>query len=260
MTMIEECAAFIAARRLAGRDIADLPAGLKPASQDDGYAVQAAVTRRLLAAGRGPLVGWKLGVTTRRMQELINMDGPGAGAMLADGRHDSPATVSAATFTRLGIECEIAFVMGARLTGPVSRQEAAAAVSHIHPAIELVDNRYGDFRSFGAPGMIADAMFHAGFVLGPAVAAWRDIDLAAVTGTTVVNGAPLLQGRGAEVLGHPLESVRVLAAVLGRQGLALEPGQVVMAGSLPLPHWAREGEHIEARLEGLGSAMVTVNA
>jgi 2-keto-4-pentenoate hydratase len=122
----------------------------------------------------------------------------------------------------------------------------------------VVDDRYGDFRSFGVPALIADFFFHAGLVLGGPVADWRRLDLAAVTGTTLVDGVERLVGRGADVLGHPLDSLAWLANRLTALGRRLEPGQIVMTGSLPLPHWTAAGEKVEVRLSGLGAVSVTV--
>ncbi len=258
--MIEAATDWIAARRLSGRAIADLPASLKPASEDAGYAVQALLRDRLVAGGRGAPVGWKVGATTAAMQSLLGVPGPCAGEMLAGGRHDGAARIRARDFTRLGIECEIAVELARPLGGGghVDRAAAGAAVGRIFPAAELVDDRYGDFRSFGVPGLIADFFFHAGFVLGPAVADWRRLDLAAVVGTTSVNGAARLTGRGADVLGHPFDSLAWLANRVTALGRRLETGEIVMTGSLPLPHWAAAGERVEVALSGLGGVTVEV--
>lgn len=251
-------AAFHAQRRREGRPVADLPASLRLADLAAGYRAQDIATDRLIAAGWGPLVGWKLGCTTPRMRDLIGVDTAIAGAMLARGKHASPATIRAADHVKLCLECEICFELGRPLGGEVTREEAAAAVARIHPAIEIVDDRYGDFRAYGAANLAADSNFHAGFVLGPAVEDWRGIDLAAVVGETLVDGVVTLTGRGEDVLGHPLESLVWLARALAARGKRLEAGQFVMSGSLPLPHWPVAGQTMEARLSGIGSAMVSI--
>lgn len=253
------CADWIIARRLAGAAIADLPATLKPGNEDDGYAVQARVRDGLLAA-RGPAIGWKVGATTPAMQGLLNVPGPCAGEMLAAGRHDGHAGIRARDYVRLGIECEIAAELATPLGGgaPVDMDQARAAIRCLRPAAEIVDDRYGDFRTFGVPGLIADFFFHAGIVLGAPVTAWHAIDLARVEGTTTVDGEVRLRGRGADVLGHPLASLVWLANRVTALGRRLEAGQIVMLGSLPLPHWAKAGERVRVSLEGLGAVTVDV--
>jgi 2-keto-4-pentenoate hydratase len=257
---LAEAADWIARRRLARQPIADLPGHLKPATEYAGYAVQALVRDRLTAAGGGAAIGWKVGATTPAMQRLLNVPAPCAGEMLAAGLRRGDARVAAADFTRLGVECEIAVELGAALggAGQVDRVAAAAAVARIYPAAELVDDRYGDFRNFGVPALIADFFFHAGCVLGAPLEDWRRLDLARVTGTTSVDGVERLVGRGADVLGHPLDSLAWLANRLTALGRRLEPGAIVMTGSLPLPHWTAAGERVEIALSGIGKVTIEV--
>jgi 2-oxo-3-hexenedioate decarboxylase/2-keto-4-pentenoate hydratase len=258
--MRRAAAEWIAAQRIAQRSIADLPTALRPASEDDGYAVQALVRDRLSIAGRGTAIGWKVGATTAAMQKLLGVPGPCAGEMLANGRRLDGVTLRADSFCRLGIECEIAMELGTELgaDGPVDRASAARAVARIYPAAEIVDDRYGDFRSFGVPGLIADFFFHDGFVLGAPRDDWRGLALDTLVGTTSVNGGEKLRGRGADVLGHPLESLVFLANRLRAFGRHLRKGEIVMTGSLPLPHWAKAGETVVTQIEGLGDVTLKI--
>lgn len=261
MTAFMDMIDWFATRRLADDDVADLPPELKPADEMQAYQVQAGVAERLIAAGRGPQVGWKIGVTTAQMRAHLGIEAPIAGAVLAGGRREPGAMIAAADFARIGIECEIAMVLGQPLGGgaPVNRHDAEAVVAMIHPAIELVDDRYGgDYPTFGVPGIIADFCFHAGFVLGAAVPDWRDLDLAALSGVTRAEGVERVRGLGADVQGHPMASLAWLANQLTSIGRRLEPGDIVLTGSLPLPYWAKAGEAIEIEIERLGAVGVTL--
>ena len=253
---MNEAADWIAARRLAGRTVADMPAALKPTSEDDAYAIQFAVTERLTAAGWGPQIGWKIGVTTPQMRALLGLDAPIGGAMLARSIIANGATFRCADYVRIGVECEMAFVLGAPLggTGVVDRDAAAAAVASLHPAIELVDDRYGGaYRDFGALAIIADNAFHAGFVLGPAVPDWRALDLGRLRGVTRANGTVRFEGYGRDVQGHPLQSLAWLANRLNALGRRIEAGAIVTTGSLPVVYWTAPGETIEIEIERLGA-------
>jgi 2-keto-4-pentenoate hydratase len=261
MTALLDMIDWFATRRLADDDVADLPAGLKPADEMQAYQVQAGVTERLIGGGRGPQVGWKIGVTTAQMRAHLGIEAPIAGAVLAAGRREPGAGIATADFTRIGIECEIAMVLGQPLGGgaPVNRHDAEAVVAMIHPAIELVDDRYGgDYPAFGVPGIIADFCFHAGFVLGAGVPDWRDLDLALLTGVTRADGVERVRGLGADVQGHPMASLAWLANQLTTIGRRLEPGDIVLTGSLPLPYWAQAGEAIEIDIERLGTVGMTL--
>jgi 2-keto-4-pentenoate hydratase len=253
-----EAARWISSRRIAGASLADIPAPLRPADQDEGYAVAALVRERLSAAGRGTLVGWKVGATTPAMQKLLNVPGPCAGAMLSHGRFTSPARIRAQHYVKIGIECEVAVRLAKPLGAGATRAEAEAAIGSLHPAMEIVDNRYGDFAAMGPATLIADDFFHAGFVLGAEVRDWSRLDLASAVGITRADGVEVQRGKGSDVLGHPFESLVWLANHLGSIGERLEAGQVVMTGSLPLPHWASAGQRLQISIDGLGTAEVAL--
>lgn len=253
-----EAARWISSRRIAGASLADIPSSLRPSDPEEGYAIARLVRERLNQAGRGDLVGWKVGATTPAMQKLLNVPGPCAGAMLATGRFASPARVKARHYLKIGIECEVAVRLGQPLGAKATRKDAEAAIAALHPAIEIVDNRYGDFAVMGSAAMIADDFFHAGFVLGPEVRDWSRLDLASAVGITRADGVEVQRGKGSDVLGHPFESLVWLANHLGQQGERLEAGQIVMTGSLPLPYWASAGQRLQTSIDGLGTAEVTL--
>lgn len=253
---IDRAAQWLADARLGKRSVGEMPAALRPTSPAMGYAIQSELHKRLTGAGRGALVGWKVGATTLPMQKLLNMPEPVAGAVLASGVLRSPAAMKFADFIKPGVECEVCMRLKSPLPGKpgkVDRAVAATAVDAMCPAIEVVDNRYGDFARIGAPTIIADDVFQAAVVLGQWHEAWHELDLVDCVGTISVDGVTRLEGRGLDVMGHPLESLAWLANLLGSRGERLEPGQIVMTGSLTLPYWANRGEKLQARIDGLGA-------
>jgi len=125
---------------------------------------------------------------------------------------------------------------------------AADAVASLHVAIELVDDRYGGaYSAFGIPAIVADNAFHSGFVLGDAVRDWKALDLAALRGVRVRTAWLKHAGVGADVLGHPLNSLAWMANCRGRLGKRIDAGAVVLTGSLPVVYWHRpaSGSRIE---------------
>ncbi len=258
---MDRAADWLAAARLDGRAVSDILSSLKPATEAEGYAIQDRVRQRLIAKGRGRLIGWKVGATTVPMQKLLNLPGPAAGGILASAELRNPARLRFADYRKPGIECEVCVRLKSPLPdgpGKVDRAAVAAAVGSLHPAIEVVDNRYGDFAKIGAPTIIADDVFHAAIVLGQEVTDWRRLDLAGNEGTAAVNGEVKLRGKGADVLGHPFESVAWLANLLAGRGQRLEAGQIVMTGSITLPYWANQGETVEIRIAELGAVSATL--
>lgn len=235
---------------------AAMPEALRPRDLDAGYALQGEVSRMMVQQGHGEPIGWKVGSTTASMQQLLQVPQPAAGRMFGSSLLPAGQDIDFGRYRRPAVECEIAVRLARPLdarAGVLTREDVVAAIDSLHPAIELVDDRYGDFVAAGAPLMVADHFFHSGLMLGEAVADWRTLDLAALCGSTWVDGEERLVGRGADVLGHPLNSVLWLATHLGRRGRRLEAGEIVTTGSLPLPWWAQAGQQVEIRIERLGS-------
>lgn len=238
------------AQRLADAIVADHDArrpfaGYAPMGGGDlslAYAVQDKVVERFRTAGRGRPAGWKIGLTSARMQAFVGLDHPLAGIILDSSVMQSPAGVSLAGYGRLGLECEIALRTGRALpprSTALGREEAAALVATVAPAFELVDDRAAVYDGLDAFSIIADNGWSAGAVLGPELTVWPD--LAACTGSFSVDGAVVEQGRGADALGHPLEALIWLAAHLGARGEALPAGSLVMTGSMVRTHFAEPG-------------------
>lgn len=232
-----------------------MPAALRPVDLDAGYDLQDEVSALMTATGHGPVIGWKVGSTTPAMQQLLRVPQPAAGRMFTSSLLRPGIEVDFGRYRRPAVECEMAVRLARPLdgrNGPVTLDAVADAVETLHPAIELVDDRYGDFAQTGAPLMVADHFFHSGLVLGTPVDGWRGLDLAALRGSTWVDGQERLAGHGADVLGHPFHSVAWLASHLARRGRRLEAGEIITTGSLPLPLWAQPGQHVEILIEHLG--------
>ena len=132
----------------------------------------------------------------------------------------------------------------------------SAAVEACLAAIEVVDDRYSDFRELGVPTLVADDFFAAGCVLGPPVTGWRDFDLAALEAATAIDGVEIGRGHGADVMGHPLEALAWLANGMAGRGRGLRRGQFVLTGSIVAVHWLAPGESAAVEVEGLGAVRV----
>jgi 2-keto-4-pentenoate hydratase len=252
-----EAAAVIAAARLHGGRLAPLPLGERPATAGAGYALQAEVQARLIATGAGPIVGWKIGCTTPVMQRMLTIPSPCYGGIYASGVHRRAAELRHADYRRPGIECEVAVRLAADLPpfgAPYTGSTVAARVAACMAAIELVDDRYTDYNAVGVTTLIADDFFHAGCVLGPEVAGWRDLNLPGVAGRTLINGAERGRGRGGDVMGHPFNAVAWLANALIENGRHLRSDDVVLSGSVVETQWVAPGDDCVVEIEGLGAA------
>src|SRR5207247_7149344 len=89
-----------------------LDAATRAAPLDDAYRIQDALHRLLAAAGRGEIVGWKIALTSKAMQQMTGVDQPAAGAIFSKVVHASPARIDLAAYHHLGVEFEVAVRLG----------------------------------------------------------------------------------------------------------------------------------------------------
>ena len=121
-------------------------------------------------------------------------------------------------------------------------------------AIELVDDRWLDYKSVDTPTLIADDFFGAGCVLGPPMTGWQGLDLTAVEGAMFINGAHVGSGSGADIMGHPFEALAWLANSMAARGRGLREGEFVLLGSLVETKWVERGDLVTIEQPGLGTA------
>jgi 2-keto-4-pentenoate hydratase len=227
---VQRAARLLLDARHDGRTIAALPPDCRPASVDEGYRIQDAVTQHLALR----TIGWKIGCTAVDQQKFLGTDGPFAGRVFAYLAFDSPATLPGKQFHMRGIEAEFAFRLGHDLPSraqPYSREEVADAVGALHPTIEIVNTRYDDWLKVGVPSLVADNGAHGAFVCGAGVADWRRFDLVNHKVALSVDGKEVASGTGARVLGDPLLALTWLANDRVRRGDHLRAGQIVTTGT-----------------------------
>ena len=250
----QETAQVIAGYRLGRRPLPTLEPAVRPPDERTAYAVQDAL-HPLLAGTLGPVAGHKIGCTTAVMQAFLGIPNPCAGGVFERTVHSSPARVRHADFLHVGVECEIVVRLGRDLTpaqAPFDRDAVAEAVAACMAGMEIVDDRYVDYKSLDTPTLIADDFFDAGCVLGAEVTDWRALDLSAVTGRTRINGVEVGRGRGADVMGHPFAALAWLANNLAQRGHTIKAGQFVFTGSVVETKWVNRGDRVEMEIDGLG--------
>lgn len=245
----EAAASALAAVRQARRIMAPLDPLIAPRTAEEGYAAQLALARRQHAL---PPAGFKIGATAKTMQDYLGVPGPMAGFM-AGPIHRDGARLGFRDFVKPGVECEIGLRLGRDVAaGPLDRAAAAEAVAACFPAIEIVENRYTDFKAFGVPTLIADQVFHVAAVVG-ADAGFDPVALDTLAGSISHDGAELGQGPATALLGHPLAVLQFLAdCEAAHQFGGLKAGQVVMCGSVTPPFWLDRPGRIEVAFGRLG--------
>lgn len=197
--------------------------------------------------------GHKVGLASRAIQRQMGVGQPDFGHLTASMFHLEHAPIPRGTFIQPRIEPEIAFVLGKPLRGPgVTVAEAAAAVDFVLPSLEIVDSRIKDWK-IGIFDTIADNASSGGVILGSRPSRLSDLDLRLAGCNLHVNGDLIATGAGGAVLGSPINALVWLANTVGPLGVTLEPGHVVLPGSMTQAMPVEPGDTIVATFAGLGS-------
>ncbi|WP_346914870.1 2-oxo-hept-4-ene-1,7-dioate hydratase [uncultured Roseibium sp.] len=231
-------------------------------TMDDAYAVQDALTAHKIAAGR-TVIGWKIGLTSKAMQQALNIDIPDSGILFDDMLFANGAAVPKGRFIQPRMEAEIAFVMKADVpTENVTRADVLAATDYVTPSIEILDTRIlrkdpetGEARKIF--DTIADNAANAGLVLGSEKHTVDAVDLRWVGAIVTNNGEVEETGLGAGVLNDPVESVVWLARRMALYGQQIKAGQIILSGSFIRPLECSPGSKIEADFGAFGKVSCT---
>lgn len=225
---------------------------------EDAYAIQRAGVARAEADGR-VVRGRKIGLTSRAMQQAVNITEPDYGVLYDDMFFAEGSVIPRARFIAPRIEVELAFVLGSPLIGPdCTIYDVLRATEYVTPAIEILDARFqmtdpdtGSGRTI--VDTIADNAADAGIVTGGRVVRPHDVDLRWVSALLYRNGVIEESGVAAAVLNHPAHGVAWLANRLAGHGVELSPGQVILAGSFTRPVWVQPGDTFHADFGALGA-------
>ena len=223
---------------------------------DDAYAISLHILERRLAEGER-LIGKKIGVTSDAVQSMLGVHQPDFGfltdAMLIPRGQPMPIGDQ---LIQPRAEGEIAFRLGKDLNGPdITPADVLDAAEVAIACFEVVDSRVDDWR-IAIQDTIADNASCGLFILGDEVDP-KSLDLATVEMQVHKNGAPLSSGLGSAVQGSPLHSVAWLANTLGRYGITLDAGDLVLSGSLVPLEPVVPGDTMSLTISGIGAAEVT---
>jgi len=223
---------------------------------DLAYRVSKRLLRRRLADGE-TVVGAKIGVTSKPVQDMLGVDQPDFGWLTDAMVFDNGATIDLSNWILPRAEGELAFRLGSDLAGPgVTASDVLAATEAVIPCFEVVDSRIADWR-IKIEDTVADNASCGVLVLGDSEVDPRGLDLSVVGMVIDKNGELLSTGAGAAALGSPLNCLVWLANTLGRLGEKLEAGSIILSGSLVPLEPVAPGDRMSLQVAGLGAAEVS---
>lgn len=229
---------------------------------DDAYAVQSALIEKKRAAGLG-VIGWKIGLTSRAMQQALDITTPDSGVLLEDMLFANGAAIPAGRFIQPRIEAEIVFIMKSDVAGGhVTREDVLAATDYVAPSLEILDTRI--LRNDPETGKariitdtISDNAANAGIVLGKERHAVDACDLRWVGAIVKRDNVVEETGLGAGVLNDPATGILWLVHRLAQYGGGLSAGDIVLSGSFIRPIEAPSGSTFDADFGAFGSVSVS---
>jgi len=213
------------------------------ATVEDSYAIQGVWRDSQIATGRR-LIGRKIGLTSKAMQQATGITEPDYGVMFDDTVYESGADIPVDHFSNVRIEVELAFVLKSPLEGPDCTLDGAlAAIDYAVPALEIL-NSHIELEGRTIVDTISDNAAYGAMVLGGVRRRPDEIDLRWVPGLLFKNGEIEETGVAAGVLNHPATGVAWLANKFHQHGARLEAGEIILAGSFTRPMWVARGDDV----------------
>jgi 2-oxo-3-hexenedioate decarboxylase len=218
------------------------------------YAIQDEVIALRAQAGLHP-AGWKLGNTSAVKQRVMGLPHPVFGRIFEAGRIANGGTVVTASLIAPRFEPELAFGLHGPLVAGVPRSRLVESIAWVAPALEVTDSHYTAGKRT-AVELIADCTSAYGFVIGAPIEIGRAGPLDELVTELLRNGESIARGSTRDVLGDPLIALELLAAHLHERGRSTGAGEVVMSGAITDAFSAVPGDHVEARIAGIGAVAV----
>ncbi|WP_347250368.1 2-oxopent-4-enoate hydratase [Zoogloea sp.] len=222
---------------------------------EDAYQIQQQMIARRLAAGER-VVGKKIGVTSKVVMNMLNVHQPDFGWLLDGMVYNEGEAIPANTLIQPRAEGEIAFLMKKDLMGPgLTAADILSATEGVMACFEIVDSRIKDWK-IKIQDTVADNASCGVLVLGDRIVDPRKVDLATCGMVLEKNGEIVGTGSGAAALGHPCNAMAWLANTLGRLGIGLKAGDIVLSGSLAALIPVTAGDSLRVSIGGIGGCSV----
>ena len=206
------------------------------------YEVQKVYVQWKMAKDR--VAGFKAGLTSEGAQKAFGVNFPLSGILYDSGKLGGSPVVDRTAFRGLFIETEIGFVIGQSINQPLRDiQELQQKVSAVMPAIELPDLGFADMKAVKGVDVIAANVGAAKFIAGTP-RPHQGVNLNQVNVTLFYNGQALYQGKGVEALGDQWQAALWMVNSVVEQGYKVEPGHILMTGSLGKMVPGKPGQYI----------------
>ncbi|MCP8970506.1 2-keto-4-pentenoate hydratase [Ectobacillus ponti] len=254
---VKELASFLHDAEMNKQEVTRITAEHPDLSVSEAYQIQEELVAMKTELGHR-IIGPKMGLTSRAKMVQMKVEEPIYGyvfdyMMLSEGE-----ALKLDELIHPKVEAEIAFILGKDLEGPgITAEDVMAATEYVAPALEIIDSRYENFQ-FTLPDVIADNASSSRVILSNRFTKPDGIELDLVGVTLYINSELKELGAGAAVVGHPANSVAMLANMLARKHEKLKAGEVILTGGVTGAVMLTEGDTVTAKWDGLGELQFRV--
>jgi len=200
--------------------------------------------------------GWKIGCTTPVMQKYLKIPSPCIGRVMEKDLYENDSTIKFENFIRPGVECEIAIILSENYNYFEKNQNYEEIVRRVVPSIEIVDDRWPNYKNETTPMLIADDFFASSIVFGTGVETINLEGLKNVKGSMIVNNIKIGEGVGADILDDPINALSWFLDFKFQENNHPKPGDLISLGSLVQTYWVKKGDSIIIDIEKIGNVKV----
>ncbi|RFB17985.1 4-oxalocrotonate decarboxylase [Bacillus sp. HNG] len=258
MSQYKEIAQYLVSAEVERREVPRVTANLKPdLTVEEAYLVQEEIVNMKVNEGKR-IVGPKMGLTSPAKMKQMGITDPIYGYVFDYMLIENGGKARLSDQIHPKVEAEIAFVIGEDIEGPgITGAQVLAKTEYVLPALELIDSRYENFH-FTLPDVIADNASTSRVVLGTTLKKPEQFELDLVGATLSINGEIKELGAGAAVLGHPANSIAMLANMLAAKGGKIHKGDIILSGGITSAVMLQHGDVVSGKFDGFGEVSFTV--
>ncbi|MBP8213843.1 MAG: 2-oxopent-4-enoate hydratase [Propionivibrio sp.] len=239
----------------AGKTVSPLTSRGFDITIEDAYHIQQRMLARRIEKGE-KVVGKKIGVTSKAVMNMLGVGQPDFGYLLDGMVYNEGESIPMDSLIQPKAEGEIAFLMNKDLMGPgLTAADILAATEGVMACFEIVDSRIQDWK-IKIQDTVADNASCGVFVLGDKLVDPRKVDLALCGMVLEKNGEIVVTGAGAATMASPVNAMVWLANTLGRLGIGLNAGDIVLSGALGAMVPVKAGDSLRCTIGGIGGCSV----
>ena len=239
----------------AGKTVSPLTSRGFDITIEDAYHIQQRMLARRIEKGE-KVVGKKIGVTSKAVMNMLGVGQPDFGYLIDGMVYNEGESIPMESLIQPKAEGEIAFLLNKDLMGPgLTAADILAATEGVMACFEIVDSRIQDWK-IKIQDTVADNASCGVFVLGDKLVDPKKVDLSMCGMVLEKNGEIVVTGAGAATMASPVNAMVWLANTLGRLGIGLNAGDIVLSGALGAMVPVQAGDSLRCTIGGIGGCSV----